>query len=59
MLLKFRFSLALGDIFQGVLLPTYYELFTIDINLEPVCIDHIKRHFLEYGYYIYNLKLHC
>ena len=34
-LVKIRFNLALGDIFQGALLPTYYKLFSIGINLEP------------------------
>ena len=47
-LLKFRFSSALGDIFQGVLLPTYYELFSTGINLGSDCIDHINRHYLSY-----------
>ena len=45
-LLKFRFSSTLGDIFQGVLLQTHYELFSIGINLEPDCIDHINMYYL-------------
>ena len=44
MLLKFRFSSALGDIFQGILLSTY-ELFYAGINLES---DHDNSHSLEY-----------
>ena len=47
MLLKFRFSSALGDIFQGILLSTY-ELFSTGINLESDCIDHDNSHSLEY-----------
>ena len=62
MLLKFRFSLAWGDIFQGVLLPTYYELFSISINLEPDCFDHTNRQYLQYVQtfitFIYNLNLY-
>ena len=41
---KIRSSAALEDIFQGLLLPTYYELFSIGINLEPDCIDRISKH---------------
>ena len=26
----------------------YYSLFSIGINLEPVCIDHINRHILQF-----------
>ena len=38
-LLKFRFRSASGDIFQGVLLPAYYELCSIGINLKSDCTD--------------------
>ena len=37
-MLKFRFRSASGDIIQGVLFRTYYELFSIGINLESDCI---------------------
>ena len=45
---KFRFSSALADISQEVLLPTFYELFSIGINLDTDYIDHINRHYLQY-----------
>ena len=41
-----RFRRPFTTIFQKVLLPTYYELFSIGINLEPDCTDHINRHYL-------------
>ena len=47
-LLKFRSSSALGDIFEGVLLTTYYELIFIGINLKPDCIDHFNMHYFYY-----------
>ena len=45
-MLKFRFSSGLGDIFQGLLLTNYYELFSIGINLEPDSFDYINKHYL-------------
>ena len=48
-MLKFKFNSALGDIFQKVLLPTYYELYFIGI-LDPDCIDHINRDYLQYAH---------
>ena len=39
MLLKFRFRSTSGDILQGLLLPNYYQLFSIGISLEFDCID--------------------
>ena len=46
MLLKFKFSSALQDNFKGVLLPTYYELFSVGISVESDYIDHINKHYL-------------
>ena len=43
---KFRFISALEDIFQGVMLPTYHEIFSIGINLESDCTDHINMYYL-------------
>ena len=55
-LLKVRFSSDLGDTFQEVLLPTYYELFSIGIDFEPDCIDNVNRHYLQYVHIAITFK---